>query len=38
MASILSEYHRFLAHLAQRQVHDDVRRAAAVPSVRHRRL
>ena len=28
MASIHSEYHRFLAHLAQRQVHDDVRRLA----------
>lgn len=28
MASILSEYHRFLAHLAQREVHDDVRRLA----------
>lgn len=28
MAQILSEYHRFLAHLAQRQVHDDVRRLA----------
>lgn len=28
MASIRSEYHRFLAHLAQRQVHDDVRRLA----------
>lgn len=28
MASILSEYHRFLAHLAQRQVNDDVRRLA----------
>jgi hypothetical protein len=28
MASIDSEYHRFLAYLAQRQVHDDVRRLA----------
>lgn len=28
MASIQSEYHRFLAHLAQRPVHDDVRRLA----------
>lgn len=28
MASIHSEYHRFLAHLAQRPVHDDVRRLA----------
>lgn len=28
MASIHSEYHRFLAHLAQRDVHDDVRRLA----------
>ncbi len=28
MASIRSEYHRFLAYLAQRQVHDDVRRLA----------
>lgn len=28
MAQILAEYHRFLAHLAQRQVHDDVRRFA----------
>lgn len=28
MASIDSEYHRFLAHLAQREVHDDVRRLA----------
>lgn len=28
MASILSEYHRFLAHLAQRHVHDDVSRFA----------
>ena len=28
MASIRSEYHRFLAHLAQRHVHDDVRRLA----------
>jgi energy-coupling factor transporter ATP-binding protein EcfA2 len=28
MASIQSEYHRFLAHLAQREVHDDVRRLA----------
>lgn len=28
MASIHSEYHRFMAHLAQRQVHDDVRRLA----------
>lgn len=28
MASIHSEYHRFLAYLAQRQVHDDVRRLA----------
>lgn len=28
MASIHSEYHRFLAHLAQRHVHDDVRRLA----------
>lgn len=28
MASIHSEYHRFLAHLAQRQVHDDVCRLA----------
>lgn len=28
MASIHSEYHRFLAHLAQREVHDDVRRLA----------
>ncbi|MGY6255117.1 AAA family ATPase [Paraburkholderia caledonica] len=28
MASIYSEYHRFLAHLAQREVHDDVRRLA----------
>lgn len=28
MASILSEYHRFLAHLAQRHVHDDVLRLA----------
>lgn len=28
MASIDSEYHRFLAHLAQRDVHDDVRRLA----------
>ena len=28
MASIHSEYHRFLSHLAQRQVHDDVRRLA----------
>jgi hypothetical protein len=28
MASIHSEYHRFLAHLAQRHVHDDVRRFA----------
>ena len=28
MAQILSEYHRFLAHLAQRHVHDDVRRLA----------
>ncbi|MBP7654941.1 MULTISPECIES: AAA family ATPase [Pseudomonadota] len=28
MASIVSEYHRFLAHLAQRHVHDDVRRLA----------
>lgn len=30
MASIYSEYHRFMAHLAQRQVHDDVRRFAHV--------
>ncbi|HHM4356060.1 TPA: AAA family ATPase [Pseudomonas aeruginosa] len=28
MASVHSEYHRFLVHLAQRQVHDDVRRLA----------
>lgn len=28
MASILSEYHRFLAHLAHRDVNDDVRRFA----------
>ncbi|AKV06120.1 ATPase [Pseudomonas fluorescens NCIMB 11764] len=28
MASIHSEYHRFLSHLAQREVHDDVRRLA----------
>ena len=28
MASILSEYHRFLSYLAHRQVHDDVRRFA----------
>lgn len=28
MASIHSEFHRFLAHLAQREVHDDVRRLA----------
>jgi hypothetical protein len=28
MASIYSEYHRFLVHLAQREVHDDVRRLA----------
>ncbi|QTT87982.1 AAA family ATPase [Pseudomonas chlororaphis] len=28
MASIDSEYHRFLAHLARREVHDDVRRLA----------
>lgn len=28
MASIHSEYHRFMAHLAQREVHDDVRRFA----------
>ncbi|WP_166794201.1 AAA family ATPase, partial [Pseudomonas aeruginosa] len=28
MASIRSEYHRFLAHLTQRHVHDDVRRLA----------
>ncbi|WP_241123557.1 ATP-binding protein [Achromobacter xylosoxidans] len=28
MASMRSEYHRFLTHLAQRQVHDDVRRLA----------
>lgn len=28
MASIYSEYHRFLAYLAQRPVHDDVRRLA----------
>ena len=28
MASIQSEYHRFLLHLAQREVHDDVRRLA----------
>jgi hypothetical protein len=28
MASIYSEYHRFLAHLARREVHDDVRRLA----------
>lgn len=28
MAQILSEYHRFLAHLAHRHVHDDVRRLA----------
>ncbi len=28
MAGVLSEYHRFLAHLAQRPVHDDVRRLA----------
>ncbi|QYJ21140.1 hypothetical protein KYT87_26670 [Achromobacter sp. ES-001] len=28
MASIVSEYHRFLAHLAQQYVHDDVRRLA----------
>jgi len=28
MASIFSEYHRFLAHLAQREVTDDVRRLA----------
>lgn len=28
MASVHSEYHRFLAHLAQREVHDDVRRLA----------
>lgn len=28
MASIHSEYHRFLTHLAQRDVHDDVRRLA----------
>ena len=28
MASIHSEYHRFLAHLTQRNVHDDVRRLA----------
>jgi len=28
VASIRSEYHRFLAHLAQRHVHDDVRRLA----------
>ncbi|HBN8144562.1 TPA: AAA family ATPase [Pseudomonas aeruginosa] len=28
MASIHSEYHRFLLHLAQREVHDDVRRLA----------
>lgn len=28
MASIHSEYHRFLAHLAQQEVHDDVRRLA----------
>ena len=30
MASIHSEYHRFLVYLAQRQVHDDVRRLARV--------
>lgn len=30
MASIHSEYHRFLAHLAQQQVHDDVRRLACL--------
>ena len=30
MASIHSEYQRFLVHLAQRQVHDDVRRLARV--------
>lgn len=30
MAQVLSEYHRFLAHLAQRHVHDDVRRLAHV--------
>ncbi|NLB56960.1 MAG: AAA family ATPase, partial [Gammaproteobacteria bacterium] len=28
MGSIHSEYHRFLAHLEQREVHDDVRRLA----------
>ncbi|WP_233442801.1 AAA family ATPase [Klebsiella variicola] len=28
MASIHSEYHRFLAHLVQRDVHEDVRRLA----------
>ncbi|AZU17724.1 MULTISPECIES: AAA family ATPase [Gammaproteobacteria] len=28
MASIHSEFHRFLAHLAQREVHDDLRRLA----------
>lgn len=28
MASIHSEYHRFLSHLAQQEVHDDVRRLA----------
>ncbi|MDU8488089.1 hypothetical protein RYA07_06595, partial [Pseudomonas syringae pv. actinidiae] len=28
MASIQSEYHRFLTHLSQREVHDDVRRLA----------
>ncbi|MGQ7245120.1 AAA family ATPase [Salinicola sp. V024] len=28
MASIYSEYHRFLSHLAQQEVHDDVRQLA----------
>lgn len=28
MASIVSEYHRFMAHLAQRQLHEDVHRLA----------
>ena len=34
MASIRSEYHRFLAHLAQRHVHDDVRRLLGEGKVR----
>ncbi|PNF12656.1 hypothetical protein A6J71_21970 [Enterobacter cancerogenus] len=28
MASIYSEYHRFLTHLSQREVHENVRRLA----------